>query len=136
VVLHRSTAFQALTRIAEIYKLEEALKDLSLEERLKGRQKNIRSLIEEYFAWANALMSGTTVLSKGKTSQGLNYSINQEKYLRLFLDDGEVPVDNSAVERAICPFCIGKIGVWSTPCVGLGPVDILFFAETTKADKS
>ena len=94
--VRRSTAFQALTRIAAIYKLEEALKDLSPEERLKERQKNIRSLVEEYFAWAKALMSGTTVLPKGKTAKGLNYSINQEKYLKVFLDDGEVPIDNSA----------------------------------------
>ena len=34
--------------------------------------------------------------------------INQEKYLRVFLDDGEVPIDNSASERAIRTFCVGK----------------------------
>ena len=68
-----STYFQALTRIAAIYKLEEALKDLSSEERLKEGQKNIRSLVEEYFVWTKALMPGMTVLPKGKTVQGLNY---------------------------------------------------------------
>ena len=45
---------------------------------------------------------------KGKTAEGLKYSINQEKYLKVFLTDGNVPIDNSASERAIRTFCIGK----------------------------
>ena len=43
-----------------------------------------------------------------KTAKGLQYSLNQEKYLRVFLTDGNVPIDNSASERAIRPFCVGK----------------------------
>ena len=38
----------------------------------------------------------------------MQYSINQEKYLRAFLEDGEVPIDNSASERSIRPFCVGR----------------------------
>ena len=34
--------------------------------------------------------------------------LNQEKYLCVFLADGEVPIDNNASERAIRGFCIGK----------------------------
>ena len=30
------------------------------------------------------------------------------KYLRVFLTDGEVPIDNNASERAIRGFCLGK----------------------------
>ena len=28
--------------------------------------------------------------------------------LRVFLTDGDVPMDNNASERAICGFCVGK----------------------------
>ena len=45
---------------------------------------------------------------KSETGKGLNYSMNQENYLRTFLTDGEVPIDNSASERSIRTFCIGK----------------------------
>ena len=38
----------------------------------------------------------------------LHYALNQEKYLRVFLTDGDVPIDNNASERAIRGFCIGK----------------------------
>ena len=34
--------------------------------------------------------------------------MEQEHYLRAFLEDGDVPMDNNAAERAIRPFCIGK----------------------------
>ena len=36
------------------------------------------------------------------------YTIEQEQYLKTFLTDGDVPMDNNAAERAIRPFCIGK----------------------------
>lgn len=106
--VRRSVAYQALSRISQIYKLEGALKDLSAEERLKERQNTIKPLVEEYFAWVKAQLENTAVPPKGKTAEGLKYSINQEKYLKVFLTDGNVPIDNSASERAIRTFCIGK----------------------------
>lgn len=106
--VRRSIAYQALSRISQIYKLEGALKDLSAEERLRERQNTIKPLVEEYFAWVKAQLENTTVPPKGKTAEGLKYSINQEKYLKVFLTDGNVPIDNSASERAIRTFCIGK----------------------------
>ena len=44
----------------------------------------------------------------GKTGEGFTYCLNAEKYLRLFLDDGLIPIDNSASERAIRPFTVGR----------------------------
>lgn len=49
-----------------------------------------------------------SVTPKSKTAKGLTYSLNQEKYLKTFLEDGEVPMDNNSVEQAIRPFCVGK----------------------------
>ena len=43
-----------------------------------------------------------------KTCDGLAYSLNQEKQLRMFLRDGEIPADNSASERTIRPFTVGR----------------------------
>ena len=34
---------------------------------------------------------------KSKTWKDLQYSLNQEKYLKVFLEDGEVPMDNKCV---------------------------------------
>lgn len=62
--------------------------------------------MEAYFVWVHE-QDPATILSQ-KTRDGLNYSINQEKYLRVFLEDGNIPIDNSATERAIRPFTIGR----------------------------
>lgn len=96
-----SVAAQALSKIAEIYHLEGLLKDLSPEERLRRRQQEIAPLVEAYLTWAKA-QDPLQIVSK-KTRDGLAYSLNQEKQLRMFLQDGEIPVDNSASERAIPP---------------------------------
>ena len=45
---------------------------------------------------------------EGKLKAVFTYLLNQEKYLRVFLNDGDVPMDNNASERAIRGFCIGK----------------------------
>lgn len=103
-----SVAYQALARIGTIYKIEKPLRDLTPEERLKERQLTIGPLVDEYFTWIKKIRESGTVLPKGKASDGINYSINQEKYLRVFLTNGKVPIDNSASERSIRTFCIGK----------------------------
>lgn len=106
--LKQSTAYQALARIGTIYKIDDGLKGLLSEERLGERRKSIRPLVEEYFAWVKVRLSDTSALPKGKTAQGLHYSVNQEKYLRVFLENGNVPIDNSASERAIRTFTTGR----------------------------
>lgn len=104
--IRSSVTYQALIRIGGIYKLEGTLKDLSPEERLKERQASIKPLVEEYFAWVKKVLAET--LPQGETAKGLNYSLNQEKYLKVFLTDGEVPIDDSASERALRNFTIGR----------------------------
>lgn len=96
-----SVAYKALIRIGAIYDLEGALKELPPEERLKERQSSIRPLVEEYFAWIKDVFKQGLVLPKSETAKGLAYSINQEEYLKVFLTDGEVPIDDSASERAL-----------------------------------
>ena len=48
------------------------------------------------------------IVVKGKLEAAFTYLLNQGKYLRVFLEDGDVPMDNNASERAIRGFCIGK----------------------------
>ena len=101
-----SIAYLALRQIQSIYREEDLLADLPPDERQKQRELLLRPKVEAYFAWAKQNLG--RVLKNSKTWNGLNYSINQEKYLKVFLEDGEVPLDNNAAERAIRGFCIGK----------------------------
>ncbi len=45
------------------------------------------------------------VLPKSETGKGFTYCLNQEKYLKVFLEDGNVP----AAEASIRGFCIENI---------------------------
>lgn len=101
-------AYTALQKIGEFYNADTELKELSSEERLQKRQEIIRPLVEDFFAWVKEQIRLCTVPPKSKTGQELQYLVNQEPYLKVFLTDGDVPIDNSASERAIRTFCIGK----------------------------
>ena len=97
-----------MQKIAEFYNADTELKGLSSKERLQKRQELIKSMVEEFFEWVKQQASDCTVPPKSKPGHGLNFVINQEKYLRVFLEDGDIPIDNSASERAIRTFCLGK----------------------------
>lgn len=84
-------AYLALKQNQAIYREENKLADMTAEERLKHRQLTVKPLGDAYFAWVKENISKVT--AKGKTHNGFSYSINQEKYLREFLEDGEVPMD-------------------------------------------
>ena len=43
-----------------------------------------------------------------KLKDTFGFALNQKKYLRVFLTDGDVPVDNNASEHASRWFCAGK----------------------------
>ena len=101
-----SRAYLALTMIQAIYQEEKQLKDLPAGERKDRRQLSVKPMVEAYFTWVRENLP--KVPSKSKTWEGFHYSLNQEKYLKVFLDDGEVPMDNNAAEQSIRGFCIGK----------------------------
>ena len=64
-------------------------------------------MVEAFFAWAKEVGSAGR-LRKGKTLEGIHYCINQEEKLKVFLDDGEVPLDNNVTEAALRSFCLHK----------------------------
>lgn len=99
-------AYEALRQIAAIYKLDNSLDKLGFEDRKNQRRLIVKPLVEAYFAWVKAHIYETP--EKSETSKGLAYCINQEKYLKVFLDHGDIPLDNNATESAIRGFCIGK----------------------------
>lgn len=102
----KTVAYIALQKIAAIYNADNSLADLSPEERLEKRQTLVKPLVEVFFAWLKELHS--RIPSRTKTGNGFDYCLKQEPYLRYFLEDGEVPIDNNAAEQAIRPFCVGK----------------------------
>ena len=129
-----SRAYLALTMIQAIYREEKQLKELPAQERQNRRQLNVKPLVEAYFVWVRENISKAP--QKSKTWEGFSYSLNQEKYLKVFLDDGEVPMDNNAAEQSIRGFCIGKKNwVMIDTVAGAKSSAIIYsIAETAKAN--
>ena len=129
-----SRAYLALTMIQAIYQEEKQLKDLPAGERKDRRQLSVKPMVEAYFTWVRENLP--KVPSKSKTWEGFHYSLNQEKYLKVFLDDGEVPMDNNAAEQSIRGFCIGKKNwVMIDTIAGAKASAIIYsIAETAKAN--
>ncbi|WP_024834531.1 IS66 family transposase [Ruminiclostridium josui] len=99
-------AYAALKQIALIYKTDNDLLGLSPQERVVRRKLLVRPEVEAFFAWVKEHRSD--VPSQSETGKGFTYCLNQEKYLRTFLENGYVPLDNNVTEGAIRGFCIGK----------------------------
>ena len=72
------------------------------------RQEKIKPMVEDFWAWVKKVVAECRVMPQSKTGEGLNFIINQEKYLKVFLENGDVPIDNSTSERSIRTFCLGK----------------------------
>ena len=104
--LQDTLAYRALEKISRIYLLDEKFKNLPPEERKKRRQSTVKPRVDAFFAWVKEHRDD--VPPKGKTGDGFTYCINNEKFLRMFLDNGLIPIDNSASERAIRPFTVGR----------------------------
>ena len=95
-----------MNQIRAIYREEGKLSALSADERAEKRQLVVKPLVDAFFAYVK--QNSGRVSKSGKAGEAFTYALNQEPYLRVFLENGDVPMDNNASERAIRGFCIGK----------------------------
>ena len=95
-----------MNQIRAIYREEGKLSGFSADERVEKRQLVVKPLVDAFFAYVK--QNSGRVPKSGKAREAFTYALNQEPYLRVFLENGNVPMDNNASERAIRVFCIGK----------------------------
>ena len=101
-----TVAQEAYDMITGILHTDNEFDDLSNTDRRKQRQTKLQEKVDAYFEWVKQKYSQVT--HNSMIGKALAYSINQEKYLRVFLNDGMVPPDNNYAEQAIRPFTIGR----------------------------
>ena len=124
-----------MNQIRAIYREEGKLSGLSSDERTARRQLVVKPLVDAFFAYLK--QNSDRVPKSGKTKEAFTYALNQERYLRVFLENGDVPMDNNASERAIRGFCIGKKN-WEMIDTVNGATSsavIYSIAETAKANQ-
>jgi hypothetical protein len=127
-------SYMALKQIQAIYREEGKLKDETPENRLQQRQVVIKPLVDALFSYLK--QNEHKVPKTGKLREAVTYALNQEKYLKVFLTDGDVPMDNNASERAIRGFCIGKKNWQMIDTINGAKTSAMIYsiAETAKAN--
>jgi hypothetical protein len=126
---------EAVRRIAAIYHADNMFKDAADPERARHRQESVKPLVDSYFDWMRGI--DTALMDRGgNLYKAIQYSLNQESYLRYFLEDPLVPLDNNDAERSIRKFCVGKHSwhVIATPNGATSSAMLYSLAETAKAN--
>lgn len=129
-----SIAEKAALMISKIYHEDHSGAALDDKKRLEHRQNKVKPLVDEFFVWVKEVKP--TVAAQSETGKGLTYAINQETFLRTFLENPLIPMDNNAAEIAIRPFTIGRKN-WvlvDTPRGAKVSAIIYSLTETAKAN--
>lgn len=99
-----SNAEKGVAYCDRLFRLEKQFAQLSPEERLKGRERLSRPLLEEFYSWLKSLR----VAPKSLLGRAAFYAESQRKYLERYLLDGRLEISNNRAERSIKPFVIGR----------------------------
>lgn len=101
-----STISKGLDYINKLYKIEKDIDDLSPAEKYKIRQEKSKSLLEEYYEWCNKTYESIT--PKSVAGKAIAYSINNYEYLKNYLLDGRLSIDNNICERMMKSFVLSR----------------------------
>ena len=86
--------------------VEEMIRDKTPEERYEERQKQAKPLLEAFFEWPHSLEDSVDWSSL--IGEAVLYALNQKVYLKRYLEDGHLSIDNLAAERALKNFATGR----------------------------
>ncbi|MCR5405658.1 MAG: IS66 family transposase [Lachnospiraceae bacterium] len=127
-------SYQIVKIIDKIFKNERIFQDMSIDERLKRRNAESRSVVNDLFNVLKSIPESSFDKSS-KLYEAVNYLTSQEENFRVFLKDGNVPVHNSSCEQAIIPFALGRNG-WK--CIDSidGGITLGYFYSLTETAKA
>lgn len=97
-----------LAMIKKLYKVERKakLRGLKHEARRKLRAQHSRPLLDALFKWI--IEHAASEPPTSPLARGFMYALNQRTALERFLEDGRLPLDNTAAERALRGIAVGR----------------------------
>ncbi len=98
---------KALILIQEVFRKDTPLKKLSPQERQEKRDTEVRPTMKAYLDFVHSLNPEDLSLSE-KARDAVSYTIHHEAGLTKFLDDGNIPPDNSFSERIVKAVALGR----------------------------
>ena len=103
-------ASQGISFYRQLYDVEERAKTLDAAARRELRQRDAVPIWNRMERWL-ASDAANRVLPRSAIGEALGYLRNQWPALRVYLGDGNVPIDNDQSERTIRPLVVGR-GNW------------------------
>jgi len=99
-------AAHAVALIAGLYEIEAEIKALGAEDRRRIRHERAKPIAKQLHEW---LVEQRQKLVKADvTAKAIDYSLGRWSALTRYLDDGNVPICNNAVENSIRPLALGR----------------------------
>ena len=80
--------------------------DKTPEEKYEEHQKQSRLVMNTLFEWLHTMED--SVDSSSLIGDAILYTLNQKVYLRRYLEDGHLSIDNNSAERALKNFAVGR----------------------------
>lgn len=96
----------ALLLIAQLYRVEAKVGPLPAEERLRLRQLESRPVLDKLHGYL--LQIQAEVLPKSPEGRATRYTLKNWTALTRYCEDGDLAIDNNAVERAIRGVAVGR----------------------------
>ena len=101
--LENAMAAKGLDFCSRLFAVEQELEHMPEEERREQRQIRSKPIVDDYYKWIETIFKPA-----GKLKDAVIYAVNQQAYLRTFLDHGEIEISNNQVENAIRPIVVGR----------------------------
>ncbi len=98
---------EALAYIQRLYDVEDEAAELSSADRLHWRQERSAGILREFHHWLQ--QQAAVVLPQSALGEAINYTLNQWQSLGLFLEDGDIPLDNNRTEHALRQQVLGRV---------------------------
>lgn len=102
----QSKAFQGLSFIQELYRIERQIAEKPPNERHRIRQERSKPILVKLRSWLDASLG--TVPPQSLTGKALGYLGKQWPKLVRYIEDGRLRIDTNLVENAIRPFVVGR----------------------------
>ncbi|EIM26824.1 IS66 family transposase [Microvirga lotononidis] len=99
-------ASEALTRIAELYRIESEIRGIGAAERTRIRQQKSRPVLDALEPWLRAKLG--LISQKSKLAEAIRYALSRWEGLSRFVEDGRIEIDSNVVERAIRPLALTR----------------------------
>jgi len=98
---------EALAYIQRLYDVEDEAAELSSADRLRWRREQSAGILNEFQQWLH--QQADIVLPQSALGEAVSYTLKQWQSLNLFLEDGDIPLDNNRTEHALRQQVLGRV---------------------------